>query len=247
MHQFGFAALRAGSLGFGRGLESRRARVMPASAVRSEDIELAGPAGKLEAVLERPARERDACALVCHPHPLYQGTMHNKVAYTLARSFVRLGAPALRFNFRGVGASAGEYGEGRGEVQDALAAAAWLRGRWPGRRLYLAGFSFGAGIALKASAESSPAGLVTVAPPLERMAEPIAPPGCRWLVVQGRDDELVSADGVAERVANIDPAAEVIVLPKTDHFFHGRLNELRSAVMDFFAADFAAPSGERAC
>lgn len=220
---------------------------MPGFAVRSDRLGIAGPAGKLEAVLDVPAAEPDAAALVCHPHPLYQGTMHNKVAYTLARSFVRLGAPALRFNFRGVGASEGEYGHGEGEVEDALAAAAWLRHRWPGKRLYFAGFSFGAGVALKASARLTPAGLVTVAPPLERMTGKIESPRCRWLVVQGRDDELVSADGVAERIARIDPQAKVVVLPETDHFFHGRLNELRSAVMEFFAAEFSAPSGARAC
>ena len=220
---------------------------MPISAVRSQSLELQGPAGKLEALLETPAAEADAVALVCHPHPLYQGTMHNKVAYTLARSFVRLGAAALRFNFRGVGTSEGEHGHGEGELEDALAAAAWLRRKWPQRRLYLAGFSFGAGIALRASATLDPRGLVTVAPPLDRVAGNVERPTCRWLIVQGEDDDLVSADMVAERARLIDPEVELVVLPGTDHFFHGRLNELRAVVTAFFGAEFGASREAKPC
>lgn len=220
---------------------------MPISAVRSQSLELDGPAGKLEALLETPAAQADAVALVCHPHPLYQGTMHNKVVYTLARSFVRLGAAALRFNFRGVGTSEGEHGYGEGELQDALAAAAWIHRKWPQRRLYLAGFSFGAGVALQASATLDPQGLVTVAPPLDRVAGKVERPPCRWLVVQGEDDDLVSAGMVAERARRIDPGVELVVLPGTDHFFHGRLNQLRAAVTGFFGAEFAALREAKSC
>lgn len=221
------------------------ARHTPKRAVRAENVELPGPAGRLEAVLESPAApaEPGATVLVCHPHPQYHGTMHNKVAYTLARSFTALGAAALRFNFRGVGASEGSYGGGEGEIEDALAAAAWLRERGPARRLYLAGFSFGALVALRASGRLDPAGLVTVAPPLERAPGNLERPRCRWLIVQGERDEVVSAAAVEKIARRLDPEALLVTVPDGDHFFHGRLTELKAAVTDFFAADFSDRAG----
>ncbi|MGB9329374.1 MAG: hypothetical protein WCB10_01260, partial [Steroidobacteraceae bacterium] len=110
-------------------------------------MSIAGPAGGLQALIETPAPEADsaapvsAFAVVCHPHPLFGGTMDNKVVYTVARAFEQLHSPAIRFNFRGVGASAGVYDEGRGETQDALAVIAYGRHRWPQAALWLAGFS----------------------------------------------------------------------------------------------------------
>jgi len=102
---------------------------------RAERLTLPGPAGGLEALIETPAGAAaapSAFAVVCHPHPLFGGTLDNKVVYTVARAFEQLGAPAIRFNFRGVGASAGVHDEGRGETEDALAVIAWGRARWPG-------------------------------------------------------------------------------------------------------------------
>jgi hypothetical protein len=126
----------------------------------AERLTLPGPAGTLEALVETPAGDGAdvapgsvpaAFGVVCHPHPLYGGTLDNKVAYTLARAFIECGAPAIRFNFRGVGASAGRFDEGRGETEDALAAIRYGRQRWPGAALWLAGFSFGAAVALRAA------------------------------------------------------------------------------------------------
>ncbi|HEX6928138.1 MAG TPA: alpha/beta hydrolase, partial [Gammaproteobacteria bacterium] len=121
-------------------------------APESERFYIDGPVGRLEAVLETPPDMivPDAVAVVCHPHPQHQGTMLNKVAHTLARSFVQLGAPALRFNFRGVGGSEGAFADAVGEVDDALAALDYLRARWPEARLWLGGFSFGAQVSLSA-------------------------------------------------------------------------------------------------
>jgi alpha/beta superfamily hydrolase len=109
---------------------------MVLKAPRAERLTLAGPAGGLEALIETPATGDgsapvSAFAVVCHPHPLYGGTLDNKVVHTLARAFNQCGAPAIRFNFRGVGTSAGSYDEGRGEIKDALAVIAWGRKRWP--------------------------------------------------------------------------------------------------------------------
>ena len=119
-----------------------------------EELELGGPAGKLEALLEfREDSDLSGTVVVCHPHPAHGGTMHNKVVHTLARAFVRLGFSSLRFNFRGTGKSEGEYDESRGELQDALAAIGWMRQRAPELPLWIGGFSFGAAIAIRAAIE----------------------------------------------------------------------------------------------
>src|SRR5579863_3562515 len=117
---------------------------------RIESLFLDGPAGRLEALLEEPedAAPREA-ALVCHPHPQHGGTMHNKVVYRVARGLRRAGAVALRFNYRGVGASQGAYAQGEGELDDARAALAYLRARYPNVPFTLAGFSFGSRIVLR--------------------------------------------------------------------------------------------------
>src|SRR5580658_7103762 len=120
---------------------------------RIETLLIEGPAGKLEALLEEPEQEdagepRETC-LVCHPHPLFGGTMHNKVVYRIARGMRRAGAVVLRFNFRGVSRSEGVHDEGRGEVDDARAALAFLRARYPALAYSLAGFSFGSRVILK--------------------------------------------------------------------------------------------------
>lgn len=201
---------------------------------RPEALEIRGAAGPLEAIVEDPGGEPPALAVVCHPHPLYQGTMRNKVVHTVARAANRLGAPAVRFNFRGVGASGGGWDEGRGETEDALAVIAWARARWPGRPLWLAGFSFGAYVALQAAAAAQPAALVTVAPPVGRFPVGQAPdPACPWLIVQGQADELVDYREVAAWAAERPAAPRLALLDGTSHFFHGRLGELQEVVQDF--------------
>mgnify|MGYP006284641489 FL=1 len=205
---------------------------------RPQNVVIPGPAGPLEAIVEDPAEqvggEPPALAVVCHPHPLYQGTMRNKVVHTVARAANRLGAPSVRFNFRGVGASAGGWDEGRGETEDALAVIEWARRRWPGRPLWLAGFSFGSYVALQAAATAAPAALVTVAPPVQRFPLGEGPaPQLPWLVVQGQADELVDWQAVRAWVEARPQPPALVLLPETSHFFHGRLNELQAAVQDF--------------
>ena len=132
-------------------------------------IEIAGPMGRLEALLEEPeSATTEAFAIVCHPHPLHQGTMNNKVVHTVARAVNLTGRPALRFNFRGVGKSAGRYDNGDGETEDLLAVVDWGKQRWPGARLWLAGFSFGSHVALRATQIVEPDRLILVAPPVTR-------------------------------------------------------------------------------
>src|SRR4051812_21653606 len=153
--------------------------------VRSEAAILPGPAGRLEVAIDSADVTPRAFAVVCHPHPLQQGTMQNKVVTTVARAFAQLGAHVLRFNFRGVGASEGRHAEGIGERADALAAIEWGRHRWPGLDLFLGGFSFGATIALEVAAEARARGLVTVAPPLHKLPAGFEPPDCPWLLIHG--------------------------------------------------------------
>ncbi|MBV8144047.1 MAG: alpha/beta fold hydrolase [Gammaproteobacteria bacterium] len=205
---------------------------------QAERLSLAGPAGAVEALIEVPdganARTPAACGVICHPHPLHGGTLDNKVVWTLARAFQELGAPTVRFNFRGVGASAGTYAEGDGEVGDALAAIEFARGRWPQAPLWLAGFSFGGVIALRAAAAAHPACLVTVAPGITRIEVGDAPrPECPWLIVQGADDDVVPAAAVSAWALTLSPPPELRVLQGAGHFFHGRINELRDCVVAF--------------
>jgi uncharacterized protein len=210
---------------------------------QAERLAIAGPAGALQALIERPrADDLSAAAVrafgvVCHPHPLYGGTLDNKVVWTLARVFQQLGAATLRFNFRGVGTSAGTYDEGRGETADALAVIAYGRQRFPGAALWLAGFSFGGVIALRAAGEAQPARLVAVAPGINKLdVHAAAAPACPWLIVQGDADDVVPPEAVLGWARTLSPAPTLRVLPGAGHFFHGRINELRDTVLEFMHA-----------
>ena len=173
-------------------------------------------------------------AVICHPHPVYGGSMTNKVVHMLAKSFNELGVPAIRFNYRGVGASAGVYDDGRGETLDALAVVRWAQERWSQPKFWLGGFSFGGAIAMRVAAQTEPERLVTVAPAIRRVSVSGVPrPRCPWLIVQGDNDELVSAQDVESWVQTLEPRPELALLPGVDHFFHGRLNELRDVVVQW--------------
>lgn len=202
---------------------------------QSEKLHFDGPAGTLEAVLETPSDgEAVAAAVVCHPHPVHGGTMHNKVAHTLARAFVGIGFATLRFNFRGVGESAGAFDDGIGELQDVLAALDYIHGRYPEMPRWLSGFSFGAAMSIRAAAESGVSGLVSIAPAAHRFAGDLAvQPECPWLIVHGDEDELVPIEESVEWADSLEPGPELLVFPQTSHFFHGKLVELREAVRAF--------------
>ena len=144
--------------------------------------------------------------------------------------------PTLRFNYRGVGSSAGSYDEGRGETQDALAVVAAGRARWPGAALTLAGFSFGGMVSLLAAAAAAPARLISFAPAVTGAEfASIARPAGSWLIVQGEADEIVKCSEVQAFAARFQPPPQLVVLPGAVHFFHGRLPELRDAVFAFLA------------
>lgn len=206
-------------------------------------VSIQGPSGDLEALLDSPVEARGvdvnavaAAAVICHPHPQFGGTMTNKVVHTLAKSFNELGVPAVRFNYRGVGASAGSYDEGNGETDDAVAVLDWARERWPQAELWLGGFSFGGAVAIRAAVRRDVRRLVTVAPAITRVAVDDANlPQCPWLLVQGDSDELVDCEEVLAWVRSLRAAPHLAVLAGVDHFFHGKLNDLREAVLQWSA------------
>lgn len=195
----------------------------------TDKLTLKGAAGAIEALLDKPADTPRAVAVICHPHPLFQGTMHNKVAHMLARALSDLGALALRFNFRGVGASDGTHDRGDGETEDTITVANWLRERHPDLPLWLGGFSFGAMVALRAAPRLEPAALITVAPPVDR-DDALTRPPCPWLLLQGEDDDVVGAEAVLAWARGLNPPPEIATFPGVGHFFHGNLNALRDTV-----------------
>lgn len=208
-----------------------------------EALTLDGPAGRIEALLDTPPGPLAAAVgVICHPHPQHQGTMLNKVVHTLSRTLNDLKIPALRFNFRGVGASEGAYADGLGETDDALAVAAWARQRFPGTDLWLAGFSFGGAVAIRAAARGACQQLITIAPPVARMSRLLGDVSvaCPWLLVQGMADEVVQAADVEAWARARKPPPDLVLLPDVDHFFHGRLTLLRDTIV----SRVAQPGGQ---
>ncbi len=192
-----------------------------------ERFEIAGPAGTIEAVLDIPAAAPQGVALVCHPHPLQGGTLDNKVAQTLARTFAKLGYAAARFNFRGVGQSAGTFAEGIGETDDALAVLAHVRNRFgEALPIALAGFSFGSYVQTRVAFRVHAEGLVLVGPAVNRFSIEHVQGGT--VVVHGEEDDVVP---LADVFAWARPQQlPVVVFPGCGHFFHGRLPQLASVV-----------------
>ncbi len=192
-------------------------------------VNIAGPAGAIECAVDEPSTAPHGVAIVCHPHPQHGGTMDNKVAQTLARAFVQLGLRAVRFNFRGVGGSAGVWDEGRGEVDDALAVIAAHRDAT--LPLVLAGFSFGAYVASEAAqrlpAEAKASRLVLVGPSTQKQQMPAVPDDT--LVIHGEADDVVPLSATLDWAR--PQALPVTVIPGAGHFFHGQLTLLKNLVV----------------
>ena len=207
------------------------ARIAPADHALSID----GPAGLIEAACDEPEADAapiDVVAIVCHPLPTEGGTMHNKVVTMTARALRECGAHTVRFNFRGVGQSAGTFDEGVGEADDLRAVVAWARTQFPSHTVWLAGFSFGAYVSYKCAGELKPGLLLSIAPPVGRSwnFEGIAHPNCPWIVIQGEEDEIVDAQAVKAWVATLRPQPEFVPMSDTSHFFHRKLMDLRGAI-----------------
>jgi len=206
---------------------------------RVQSLFLPGPAGKLEALWEQPVSARtDLVGLVCHPHPLFGGTLHNKVVHHTARALQELGLAVLRFNFRGAGASQGAHDQGRGEADDVRAALAWLEEKTPGAEVVLAGFSFGAWVGLRVGCEDQRVkALVGIGLPannsdfsyLDSCAKP-------KLFVQGSRDQYGSRESVEAALARAPEPKKLVWVEGADHFFTGHLEALRHAISQNLSA-----------
>ena len=214
---------------------------MSSSSPSIEKVVIDGPAGAIEAMIERPPGTRgDIVAVCCHPHPLYGGSMQNKVVHTLARACQDQQVTSVRFNFRGVGGSAGKHDDGVGESEDAAAVADFAMRTTGAEHLWSLGFSFGGFVAYRLATLRAADALVTVAPPVQRFDFTRLPvPACPWFVAQGDADDLVDHERVLAWTRSLDPAPEVKILRGAEHFFHGRLTELRSLLADWLAARLA--------
>lgn len=206
---------------------------MPPFPAGSATLALDGPAGVLDVAVD-PAEDPPVpvVAIVCHPLPTEGGTMHNKVVTMAARSLRECGIATVRFNFRGAGTSEGSFDHGDGETEDLKAVVAWVRAQRPDAALWLAGFSFGSYVALRAAPSLHPALMLSIAPPVGRSWDftTIAPPNCPWIVIQGEADEIVDPQAVYAWIATLPERPELVRMPDTSHFFHRKLMDLRGAI-----------------
>ncbi len=198
-----------------------------------EQLFLDGPAGRLEALLEEPEEQapREA-ALVCHPHPQHGGTMHNKVVYRIARGLRSTGCVVLRFNYRGVNLSEGEYGHGEGEMEDARVALAYLRSRYPELPFTLAGFSFGSRIALRLGCGGAGARRVIAVGFPTVYKDRTYLDGCTVprAFVQSTNDEFGPVADLQAVVDGLPEPKQLVLVEAQDHFFAGALEQLETAV-----------------
>jgi uncharacterized protein len=194
---------------------------------------LPGPAGKLEATLwTTPVTNSSMAALVCHPHPLYGGTMHNKVVFQTAKALHHRGIPVLRFNFRGAGLSEGEYDKGRGELEDVRTAIDYLAGEFPGQPILVAGFSFGAWVGLRAGCEDARVKrLIGLGIPVDHLdMSYLRQCGKPKLLITGGDDQFGPRASVEAFFAMLPEPKQLVIVEGADHFFVGHLTEVRKAI-----------------
>ncbi|MBV1908530.1 MAG: alpha/beta fold hydrolase [Kangiellaceae bacterium] len=211
--------------------------------ITSEKLAIPGSVGQLEAIVDSgQIVSNEYVAVCCHPHPQHAGTMTNKVIHTAARSLAGLGIPSIRFNFRGVGASEGEYANGIGERDDLAAVVSWARDNFADRELILVGFSFGSYISAMVANQLEPKLLISIAPPIGRIEfTGFVRPNCPWLIVQGEQDELVESQAVFDWASKFEQSPQLIMLPDTSHFFHGKLVDLRNEIEYFCQSNLDLP------
>jgi len=192
-----------------------------------------GPDGEIECILSSPLENKPIknIAIICHPHPLYSGSMNNKVVFTIAKTLNKYNIPVLRFNFRGVERSEGKYDNGIGEKKDLQAVANLMRELYPSQSLWLGGFSFGSYIAASMQQTLNAKHLITVAPAVISFDFDAFPePDCSWLLIQGLADEVVDANEVLNWANNLQKPPVIHTLENTSHFFHRRLVDLAKII-----------------
>jgi uncharacterized protein len=209
--------------------------------------DLAGPAGPLEALLDEPQSDVRAAVVFAHPHPQYGGTMHTKAVYQGAKGLTRIGCAVLRFNFRGVGRSAGEFDLGDGEKADFKAALDYMAARYPGQPLWAAGFSFGAWVALEVGAvDDRVSALIGIAPPVATSVSGHAYTFENTLkstkpkfFVQGEADEVCPIEGMWSFYGKLEEPKELATIDAADHLFDGKTQEVGEALEDLLS-DFSS-------
>ncbi len=199
--------------------------------------------GQLECMISVPKTITTRnVAIICHPHPLFEGTLHNKVVHTVAKTFRNLGGIAVRFNFRGVGKSSGSYAEGIGETDDLKSVYEWVQHNLACDGIFLSGFSFGSFVAYRFASlyqDSYPLQqLISIAPPVERFNFAEVGINVPWLLIQGDADEVVSSQAVFDWVKTLVNPPQLIELKGVGHFFHGQLITLEQLIRDNLAASF---------
>ena len=206
--------------------------------------DLVGPAGPLEALLDEPSAATLRAAVVfAHPHPQFGGTLHTKVVYQGAKALARIGCPVLRFNFRGVGRSGGSFSGGPGEMEDYRAALDYMAERYPDARLWTAGFSFGAWVALETGAQDDRvSALIGIAPPVATAVsgqnytfEHTLASGKPKFFVQGEADEVCPLEAMWAFYAKLPEPRELVVIDAADHLFEGKTQEVGEALEDLLA------------
>ena len=196
--------------------------------------EISGPAGPLEALLDLPADEPRVAAVFAHPHPLHGGTMHTKAVYQSSKALARIGVAVLRFNFRGVGLSAGNHDAGPGEIEDFRAALDFMADRYPGLPLWAAGFSFGSWVALTVGAEEPRVQLMLgIGPAIDRYDFSAFKQSDKpKVLIHGEFDELIPVREVKKFYAQLREPKDLVIIDAADHLFNGKTMELGQAVED---------------
>jgi alpha/beta superfamily hydrolase len=216
----------------------------PASSARLRSVEdLRGPAGRIEALLNTGQDDAPYAALVCHPHPLFGGTMHNKVVYHAMKAFQSFGFPVLRFNFRGAGLSEGTHDHGHGEVGDLRAALDWLQREYR-LPLLFAGFSFGSSVGFRACCgDERVKGMVALGLPVQAGGRDyhysfLSSCARPKLFISGDADEFGPQAALEAVVAGAAPPATLVMVPGADHFFAGKLEQMQQALTAWLETNF---------
>ena len=195
--------------------------------------EIAGPAGQLEVRVDEPPIAPRAAVVIGHPHPQHGGTMHNKVVYRAAKAFQSIGCAVMRFNFRGVGRSAGSFDDGEGEQQDFRAGLSWFAARYQDLPLWSAGFSFGAWIALSVGATDPRVSLLLgIAPPTHYDLTGFQTSRKAKFLIHGESDELVALQDIWMLYGKLEEPKELVVIDAADHLFSGHVSEVGDAIVD---------------
>lgn len=203
----------------------------------SAETLIKGGAGEIETLITKPEEltESTPIIIISHPHPLYGGSMTNKVVHILAKTFSELNAITVRFNFRGVGQSAGEFDNGVGEAEDLQRIVEALKQWRPHSPIWLAGFSFGAYVSVRAQAKVEAEKLLLVAPPVSMYSfDELSEIDIPWLVIQGGQDEVIDASAVKNWISELNNPPQLIWMEEAGHFFHGKLNDVKEALLQIW-------------